>query len=185
MEKIIIGLILAVIPIFSWCIQYYLSSKSGNLELFKNHIATYYLDWIFVIFNLFFAFSFIFSKNIFIYALIFSFIGNILIHIFWFRLHLKEKRPIYMFELKNKKILPAGIWHFFFSFFQLSLVLMFLFSSEDNAASYACLASLVAFFLLTIPSSRKIHGKVSMTDIPFLIMGSIIILIKLYFLIIS
>jgi hypothetical protein len=38
MEKIILGLILAVIPIFSWCLAYFYSKKEGKFHLFRNHI---------------------------------------------------------------------------------------------------------------------------------------------------
>lgn len=178
MEKIGVGLILALIPILSWFIQYLLSKREGKLNLFRKHLSVYYFDWIFVAFNFFWVYVVSFNFNFIMYSLLISFVATLLIHIFWKNLHLKEKKPVYMYDFKKKKITLAGIWHVFYHLIQLFLVILFLISDVSNVYSYLALFCLLFFFVGATFSSRSIHGKVSMTDIPFLILGFLIIVVK-------
>jgi len=184
MEKIYIGLILALIPVLSWSLQYYLAQKQGILKLFKGHPSVYYLDFIFILFNFSFVFCFVFNKIIFFSSILGAIIGTIFIHLLWIKVHLNKKLPFYMFDIKTRRFTYAGIWHFFYCIFELTLVFLFLLSSLSNLFAYICLFLIFIFFIGTIPSSKYIHGKVSMTDIPFFIIGLVIILIKFYFLLI-
>jgi len=182
MDFLLIGFILALIPILSWFIQYFLSKREGKLNLFRKHLSVYYFDWIFVAFNFFWVYVVSFNFNLMMYSLLISLVATILIHIFWKNLHLKEKKPVYMFDFKKKKITLAGIWHVFYHLIQLFLVILFLISDVSNVYSYLALFCLLFFFVgatSSSSSSRSIHGRGSITDIPFLILGFLIIFVKL------
>jgi len=180
METLLIAVILALIPVLSWFIQYHLAKIDGKLKLFEKHLSVYYFDWVFVVFNLLWIYSVSFNYFIIVFSLIVSLIVTSLIHIFWKKLHIKEKKPVYMYDLKKRKITPAGVWHFLYHFIQLFLIIVFLLSDVSNIYSYLALFCLFLFFVGATFSSKSIHGKVSLTDWPFLILGFIIFFIKFF-----
>ena len=50
-QKIFFAILLAVLPIISFILNYHYSVQSGTLENFKTTYALYYLDFLFIIFN--------------------------------------------------------------------------------------------------------------------------------------
>lgn len=183
MEKIIVALILALIPIVFWLMQYYFSKRDGKLNLFKKHFSCYYLDLIFIPFNFFVGLSiFSFNSSVLFFIFLFSLVVNYFIHVFWFKLHVREQIELYMFDIKKKIITRAGWSHIFFFFLEFSLVISFLLFSSLNLFSISALSLLFLFFAFTNYASRKIHKKSELSDNFFMILGIIVILIKLYLL---
>lgn len=184
MKNIIIALILALVPIVFWSMQYYFSGKDNKLKLFRKHISCYYLDWLFVPFNLFLGLSIIFVPNIsLLYLVLFGLIVTYFIHVFWFRLHTRERIELYMFDIKKESITNAGWSHIFFFLLESLLVIYFLLFSRLNLFSILALFFLFLFFASINYASRKIHRKSELSDTLFMILGIIVILIKLYTLI--
>lgn len=175
---------LVLLPLISWLLQYKYSKEKGDLKKFKAYMSIYYFDWLFIPFNLLWIYSISVNKILFTTSIVSSLIITILIHKFWLNLHIREKRPMYMYNLKNRKITKAGIVHFIFHFIQLTLVLIFLLSNNNSLQSYLSLLILSLFFLSTIPGSRKTHGQVKETDSLFLILGILIIILKLIYMLI-
>ena len=181
MNLLLIGLILAIIPVINFSLKYFFSFRAGELGLFKKHFVTYYADWIFVLFN----FLWIFSAKANFKALFLFFIVSIIVFItlnlYWIKLHRKEKRPVYLFDIKSGKIKPAGIIEFIFFIFEATLIAGFVFSNVSSIFVYIESAVLMFFLLLCIPSSIKIHGRVSTSDMLFVVLGSIVVVGKVLF----
>ena len=56
-------LILVLIPIISFLLNYYFSIQSNTLQQFKGNYALYYLDWLFLPFNLLILYAFKLDKK--------------------------------------------------------------------------------------------------------------------------
>ncbi len=180
--KLLIALILVILPILSFTLQYYFSKKAGTLKALRKHGMVFYSDWIFLIFNplLFYAIPIPSLQNLILFSL-FSILVNIWLHFnLWLNVHIKEKKKAHMYDLINKKLSNAGIVHFLFSVVQLTLMLIFLFSPITNSLYFYEAAILCLFFLSIIPSSLRIHdGKLLKSDLFGSIFGVFCILIKL------
>ena len=178
--KIIIALLLTILPILSFSLQYYFSKKDNCLKALRNHGAVFYSDWLFVIFNLLFIYSVslpTFSK--FILVFVFSILANIVMHAYWSKMPI-EKEGSHMYHIKTRKLLRAGIVHFCFSIIQLALIILFLLSPIKNSLYFYESIVLGLFFLSFIPSSLKIHhGKLLITDLIACILGILTILVKI------
>ena len=178
--KLLIAVILAILPIISFFLQYNFSKKENCLKAIKKHVTVFYSDWIFVIFNILFVYSVSFTSiGGLILILIFSAIANIAMHIYWSRLPIEEDGS-HMYNSKTRKLLNAGKVHFLFSTIETALILTFLFSPTINKFYLYESAILGLYFLSYIPSSLKIHnGRLLISDLITCILGILAILIKL------
>ena len=184
MEKIFLGVLLALIPVVNFCLAYYFSKKDYRLHLFKEHWSCYFFDWIFVPFNFFVAFSINIGSVTLSYALLVSVFVSFFIHWFWINIHKREKIDFYMYDLKADRFTRAGIVHFIFFVIELALVSLFFIFSLNDVFSYLALFLIACFFLSTIPSSRHVHGKVKESDGVFLFLGLAILAGKLIWMIV-
>jgi hypothetical protein len=182
MNLIIIAIILALIPVIFWLLQYYFSKKQKILYLFKRHFSCFYLDWLFIPFNFFVGLSFNKINFFYLYLILgFSILINFFIHFFWFNLHKKQKLKLYMYDIIKDKIYLAGWMHIIFFFLEFSIVLYFLIFSRFSIFSLLAILTLALFFIFTNYASRKIHGKSEFSDNFFMISGILFLVLKFIF----
>ena len=81
-----------------------------------------------------------------------------------------------MFDINSGRIKPAGIIEFLFFIIEATLVAGFIFSSASSIFVYFESATLIIFLLSYIPSSIKIHGKISTSDSIFVLIGLIVLI---------
>ena len=179
MNKLILSVGLALVFIILWSFQYYFSKKNGVLDRFKKHTATFYLDWIFLPFNILWPFVVITTFEEFLIILIPVFIIDILIHIYWLKHYISNgKEKNHLFNESKNNITGAGYSHFIFSTIQSSLVFSFFIFSINSFLTYVSYVLLLLFFLGGIVSSKKIHGKVQTSDLIFIILGIITLIVS-------
>lgn len=180
MNPLMLGLVLALIPVFNFILKYYSSIKNKNLKLFRQHFITYRVDWIFVPFNFLWVYTFYTNyKFLWIFALLSLVIFGIL-GLYWMKLHKNIQKPVYMFDIKTGKIYFAGFVEILFFVFELALILSLIFSNVLNIFVLMEITLLLIFLLLVIPSSIKMHGRLIFGDALFIAIGLIILIIKLF-----
>jgi hypothetical protein len=167
-------LLLTFLPILSYILQYYFSSKVGLLWALKNNGMVSYSDWLFIPFN--FLWAFCVSIGLFpILALLgVSIILNVIMHYYWATLPEIE----HFYNPLNGALLPAGIVHLIFSIIQTALVISFLFFSKKFKQVYFSMFILTLFFLSFIPFSIMIHGYILLSDLITCVLGLFVLLIK-------
>ncbi len=183
MDRLILAMVLAAIPIINWLFKYYFSSILGELNLFKKHVITFYSDLLFIPFNFLLGFCIRFNLKLVFLFFIVSLLLFFYMSSYWIKLHKKEKRPVYLFDIKKNKIKLAGYVELLFFTIEAVIILSFLFSPIRSIWSIFSGSLLIIFLLLCLPSSYKIHGKIERSDLIFVLAGLIILLIKLFYLI--
>jgi hypothetical protein len=179
MNKLFIAVVLGMLPVLSFILQYYFSKREKILNKFKNHFICYYLDWLLVPFGIIWPYVVHVSGGIIFLALGLSFILSIATHAFWYFLGKKDGERSYIFDFENRKLTGAGIVHFFFSIIEYAAVGLFLLFSTKSLLSVISGIILIVFILGLIPGSKRIHGKITLSDALIVILGALIILIKL------
>ena len=182
MEKLVIGLLLAMLPIISWIAHYNISKKEGNLDLFKRHPTIYYSDWTFVIFNLLWVYS---AKillglhlSLFLILIVFSVIAMIV----WRKIEGEENNKRNLIFEFNKKIFTNTGWvHMAYFLIQGFLIIVFIFSNVKNIFVYLSLIPLLIYFLLGVWASKRIHSKFVLMDKIYVFVGLLAILGKLIY----
>ena len=178
MNLLIISLVLALIPLINFSLKYHFSSKDKELKLFKNHWFTSYIDWLFVPFNFLWIYTFDLEWNYLILFAIISLIFFLALQHLWIKQHKKERKSVYMFDIKTEKIKKAGYVELLFFTIESTLLLGFLFSTIISQIVYIETAILILFTLAVIPSSIKIHGKLAWWDGLLTLIGIICLVIK-------
>ncbi|MCD4759504.1 hypothetical protein K8R33_01295 [archaeon] len=181
MDNVLLSFILALPFLVNWFLQYHFSKKVGELSRFKKHFATFYLDWLFLPFNILWPFVVLVAFNHFLIILLFVFIVNILMHIYWVKTSIvngKEKSHIFHDRGSLKK---AGYTHFIFSTIEASLIISFLIFNASIFWTYISSMLLLFFFLGGIISSKKIHGKVIALDWLLILGGILFVILSLLF----
>ena len=171
MKILFISLLLGVIPLINWSLEYIFSKKNKKLKQFKSHLIARYADILFVLFNFLLLYSIIFNMNKFLFFLPFLFIFNLFMHSFWSKYHSKLSHH---FMSNSGKIKSAGIVHFIFSIIQTAFILLFLFSKPISSFYYIGLLLLILFGLLSFVFSRKMHGKFIFSD-AIILLGLVLI----------
>jgi len=176
---IFIALIFAITPLLSKGLQYAFSRQVRKLNLFKKHLIAYYYDLILVPFNFLWIYSVSISMTLFYWILIFSVIGNVYMHFFyWKEVHYRKKEKSHFYYVDSGKITYAGVVHFLFSIFESILIVSFLLSFKANNFAYMASVLLGLFFLTMIPSSKSIHNKIEKSDLAFVSIGMFVLIIK-------
>lgn len=179
MKLIYLGIILAFVPVISFLLKYYLSSKSRELKLFRSHPTCFYDDWLFILLN--FLWPYVVNAS-FAYVLL-SFLLSVALYFVitrsWVDEHRKENKPIYNINIKSRKLSPAGFVGLAFFIFESTLLLSFIFSTVNSIFAYIECSVLILFLLAGIPSSIKIHGKLSKTDLAVTILCIFVIILKI------
>ena len=176
---ILAGGILALFPLISWLLQFYLSKSKKELHLFKKHLPTYFMDWVFVPFNLFWVYTITFNIEKFAILGLVSIIINYIGSKYYIKKHREEKRPVHLFNINNGKSSTAGRIHSVFSMVQMFLIFTFILDSTLNIFTYINIGLLFLFLLPALFASKKIHGRVSMPDFTIFFIGVIILILKL------
>ena len=178
MNRLLIAIILGLLPLLSFILQHYFSKKEGRLREFKNHFQCYYLDWLFIPFGIIWIYIVNISFNTFLILLGISIILNSITHIYWKFAVIRNNESCHMFGKKIGKIGLSGIVHFFFSTIISALFLGFLFFSVKSSLTYLAGIIIVLFFLGGFISSKKIHGKIILSDLILIVLGIFVVLIK-------
>lgn len=164
--KIFISIFFAIIPILAFFIQRHFSKKENNIQGFKLHWTVYYGDWIFIPFNIILVYSVIINNKTLLPIILISFILNILMHIYWGRINKKVNGILYFYKKGEDNITKAGIIHLLFSTFQMSLILIFIFSMYQNIILFVIESILLIIFsVLLLIGSKKISGKIRIYDL--------------------
>jgi hypothetical protein len=172
--KILISILLALIPIYSWIGQYFFSKKDKLLNSFKKHWTCYCWDWIFVIINIFFVYSIEFANIIYVFLLV-SILINLLSHHIWWKRNKIRKEKGHFFHIKTNKLNKAWIIHLIFSVIQLTILLSIVFLKPIFPFILIEFLFIIIFWIFIILGSYKIHWKIETIDlIAFLLLLTII-----------
>jgi hypothetical protein len=169
MEKIIFGVILAFLPLISFFIQKKFCAHEHKLRLFKRYPMVFYVDWIFVLFNLFLPLVVSANYDLWLLVFVIILIANLVFYNIWARIHIREKNPIDLYDIKQKRITHAGKVHLIYAQIQAFLVFIFIFSNVINIFVYLELLFLLIYFIGGLFSSKAIHGKIILAD--WILMG--------------
>jgi hypothetical protein len=164
MEKIFIGILLALLPFISFYLQKGFCAHEHRLRLFRGYPMVFYVDWIFVLFNLFWVFCISFNTGLWLIVFFVILVGNVTFYNIWARIHVKEKNPIDLYDIKSKRITHAGVVHLIYAQIQACLVFIFIFSSVENIFVYFNSMLLLVYLLGGLRSSKIIHGKIIAAD---------------------
>ncbi len=178
MNLLILAGILALAPILNFVLVYEFSKKYGTLKHFQNHLACYYLDWLFIPFNILWVFSVNILLGDFLSILVLSMLGSLAIHYFWITKSLRSGQEGHILDLEKETFSPAGIVHALFTGLVVSLFLSYLIFAFESILSYLAGLIMVAFFVGGFVSSKRIHGKIIFSDAIFLVLGILAILIR-------
>lgn len=182
MNKIILCIVLGLIPVISYILQYYFSRKAGIIKLLKQNYMVYYSDWIFIAFNGLWIYTVDDNKNItFLVAAVLISLGlNYLVHKYYaINTLMNDKNHLFR---TNGKIRVTGVIHFIFSSIETMMIIIFLFSPIKNIYTSIEIGILTIFVLSFIPSSLKMHeGKILDSDLATVIIGMAAIVMKIIF----
>lgn len=173
--ELILGIIFAALPIFSYYLQKHYSKKQKRYSSFLTHWTARYSDWIFIPFNLFLFYT-IFIDYLLLIMLAISFVFNYFFHRLW----AKNTKEDSHFFIKNK-FSKAGLVHLTFSTIQAALILTFLFSKVLNIFTFINLGILLIFAVLIPIGSINIHKKLMKGDLFVALILFLFILLRIIF----
>ena len=178
MKLWVLGLILALLPVLNFIIQYFFAKKEKVLRPFNKNLICHSLDFIFIPFNFLLAYTLVFPLQKFWLFAIIAFLLNILAHCAYWLRYKRSFRRSYMFTKKPKKMTSSGIIHFIFSTIQTFLVLEFFFFSLTNLYMYFNLFILMLFFIGIIIFSSKMHKKILPEAVLISVVGILALIVK-------
>jgi hypothetical protein len=185
MNLILIGIILALLPVLNFFLTYWFSSKQGKLKFFKKHLTGFYNDWLFVPFNFLIVFTIAFSLKWSIALFLISLLLNLLIHKYYAKVIMKENNGSHFYDVALKKWTYSGFAHLVFSTIQTALILMFLAFSVKSYLTYIEGAVLIVFLSCMLVASKKTHnGKFLDSDLVSVIIGIVLTLAKMLYLLV-
>lgn len=184
MEKILIGILLALLPFISFYLQRGFCAHEHRLRLFERYPMVFYLDWIFVLFNLFWIFCVTLNASLWLIVFFVILVGNVAFYNIWARIHVKEKNPIDLYDIKIRRITHAGVIHLIYAQIQACLVFIFIFSRVENIFVYFNSILLLIYLFGGLRSSKIIHGKIIAADWFLMGLGILAVLVKLIFVLI-
>lgn len=178
---VIISIILASLPIISYFLQKISSDFEHRKRYFGKFIPVAYLDWVFVLFNI--LWIYVTPVNFYIVPLFMVvLIANTIFSIAWAKVHIKEKNPLDLYDIKKKKLTFAGLIHLIYAQIQATLVLTFFIFSRASLLTYLGIFFLMIYILSLPISSKFIHKKVILADWILFIIGIICFFIKIIWL---
>ena len=124
------GVLLALMPVASFLLQYVLSAQEGTEAFLFQHFTVTIVDWIFVPFNFFVVRVIDWRRGGVIYAVtILSVILNTATHAYW------QYHGINGGHMMNKEhvVLPAGWVHLIYSTLQMILLAAFIFARRSSS----------------------------------------------------
>lgn len=166
-------IILGLIPIINFWLQYYFSGKEKSRKVFQQHRICYWLDRIFIPINILFLFLITtISREIILLLGIGSLIINYVIH------HLRSlEKNIKNSHLVNPHISKAGRVHMVFSSIEMLIIILILISQSQSNILHAELWLLAVFIGGLNYGAYRIHHKIHGSDLmtTILLWGAIII----------
>ena len=170
---------LALWPVIHFILIYIVSKINNKIDLLHNIYAIIYLDWLFVPFNYLIVSSVNFSWMLFLIFLCISLITTIFLHKKWHKNNNGSRQANYFID-KNG-LTTEGWIHFIFMVVQASLVLTVLLSvptSINFSYMIICLLAYIIGYMLIVKFVRKINLN-SKAEMPFLIIGLIIVILRI------
>jgi hypothetical protein len=177
-----LSFIFGSIVIINFVLQYYFSKENGRLKQFKNHFAGYYLNWLFLPFNILFIYSVDLNFFSIFIVLTLSTIATIISHKYWGKKSLKNLEDGPFFKKGTNNLSKSGKVNSIFSVVQLSLIILFMIHNNGSLLSHLLLLPIVIFLLMGLISSKKIHGRVILSDLLMIIIGIILLILGFFLL---
>jgi hypothetical protein len=157
MKMISLAIILALLPIFSFLLQYFISNRNKKLKYFKELIPVMYLDWIFIPFNILVVYSIeSVSRLVLWIALLTSFITNFSVHRYWYP---RDGKPESYWFCKKSIMSQMNVTHMVYSSLQTAIILIFIISNLKLIFGLAACILLMVYFIMRFPSSLIMHKK--------------------------
>ncbi len=159
-----VAALLAAMPVLSFSLQVWFSSRVDALPLLFRHFTVSYVDWIFVPFNFLVVYAVDWRRGgSLFFTLVLSLVLNVVTHAYW-QSSLVEN-PGHMFGNEHT-ILPAGWVHLCYSTIEASLILAFLFVRKSQARFTAPLTAMcLAYFIGAGISGYLINKGFMLTDV--------------------
>ncbi len=176
--KLVLSILLALLPLFVWIIQYFYSKSHNLLKTFRKHWTCYYGDWIFVLVNFFFLYSVSVSEIIYLLALI-SIIINLYIHALWGNQNKKSIIQCHLYHKGTNKLDLNGYAHLIFSTVEMTIISGIIFLTPKFPIIFIELFILLIFGCFIIIGSYKIHSRINRIDLLAAIIIWLSVLIKL------
>jgi hypothetical protein len=158
------GVILGLLPVASFLLQYALSVWSGTDSFFFRNYTVAYLDWLFVPFNFVVVWTINWRRGgTFLPIVFMSIIANIVAHAIWQYYGIDGG---HMITRGTQTVLPAGWAHLGFSSIETTLILAFVFIPRPRRP-FTRIATVLAlaFFLAAGVSGYLINHGFIATDV--------------------
>jgi hypothetical protein len=176
---VIISMLLALMPLASYYIQYFVAKKNKRLDAFRNFLPVKYMDWVFIPFNFLWLYVVNITLAFNIYLIIFTLIGALILLLWWAKEDPKNSKwEDYSF--RKEKFRAEGWVHGIYALFQGFLVVVFLFSQTGGMLALVEGFLLLIYFIIGIVGIHKLHKKFSVPDLFYIIVGIAVTLIKLF-----
>lgn len=179
MQKWMIGILLALLPVVSYFLQYYFAKIQNDLKSFKKYVPTQIMDWVFIPFNFIWIYIVNLSLMYYFFILVFLVVAGSLMGCWWGLLNREDR---YACRPANFKF-GHSLVHIFYFLIQGVLVLSFIFSSIKGGLVYFGCLFLGIYFLSAIYLFRKIDKKIELPDWVYIIFGLLVVLGKLIYII--
>ncbi len=170
------GLLVCLLPVASFALQYAMSVQSHTQAEFFRHFTCAYVDWLFVPFNLVIVRIIDWRRGgaILLIVLI-SVIANIFAHAIWQYYGIDCG---HMISRGTQTVLPAGWVHLGFSIIETTLVLAFAFIRRPRQPFTRIATGLaLAFFLATGVSGYVINHGFITTDVVVVWSGTALVVV--------
>ena len=176
--RVFVSIVLAIFPVVNFVVVNKLSKRKGKISLFRKHFTCFYVDWIFVLFNLLWIYVVEIDFRLILILFLVSLLFNIISHYYWIMILERGDPPLFGF----RKMSSSGVVHFIFSTAESTLIFVFLVSKVNSLLLFLEGGILILFFLGVIYGSRKINGRVLISDLVVGLLGIIITLFKIFWL---
>ena len=155
--------LLALLPIFSFVGQYFLSLQAGTQQALSHHLTIMIVDWIFVPLNFFAVCVIDWSRGARIYLIVcVSVVLSVLTHGFWQYYGLDFGHMI----TKAGVVLPAGWVHLAFSILEMVILTAFVFCRRSDASHLRLVTTLaVAYFVTMGICGYAMHDGFVISDV--------------------
>jgi hypothetical protein len=171
-------IILGLIPVINFWLQYYFTKQEKIVSIFKKHWICYRLDWIFIPINTLFIFLITtVSRETILLLGIGSLIINYVVH--YFRSidnHIENSHII------HPQITKAGRVHMIFSSIEFLIIALILVSPSQWGIIYSELWLLTVFIGWLIYGGYRIHKKLYRSDVMTIIVLWAAIIAKVVYL---
>ncbi|MGV8150225.1 MAG: hypothetical protein ACP5NV_00680 [Candidatus Woesearchaeota archaeon] len=160
--KIILSIILALLPIISFVLYYAFSVQGGTLDNLKENYALYYLDFLFIIFNLLFVYAIRINYRVLKWSFVFSTIVLSVINFaYW--------------TFQD----DVSVVHLIFSIIEMGLLITAIFSKTIDRKKYVyMMIPILIYFLIAFILETFIYRREILEAIPHLI-GLIVVSLRL------